>query len=201
MQTDTLAGIVVLGFGLVISLSIYLWIKYKRGDADAALQTAGMAAGCILTAGALLPQAVRNSADPDALEAAFSPFLLSTLLALFSGPHSHIHTPTRSRGPPFAGLFPVAVLLKLPGEYRILHEAGPNERLIVQLQLLGLLVILVLYDVFMVQFAAATSDRAIEGVFIFLSVVYIMLTLIAFIVLFDSKWRQHLLKLTGFSLP
>lgn len=95
MQTDTLAGIVVLGFGLVVSVSIYLWIKYKRGDADAALQTAGMAAGCILTAGALLPQAVRNSGDPNALEAAFSPFLLSTLLILFSGPHSHAHTLTR----------------------------------------------------------------------------------------------------------
>ena len=93
------------------------------------------------------------------------------------------------------------MLLKLPGEYRILHEAGPNERLIVQLQLLGLLTILVLYDVFMVQFAAATSDQTIEAVFIFLSVIYVMLTLLAFIILFDQRWRQHVLKYTGFSLP
>ena len=124
MNNDTIAGIIIVVSGIIFAASIYLWYRYKKNDRVAALQTSGMAAAILLTSGALIPQAIRNQSDPDSLRVAFSPFLLA--------------------------LFPVAVILKLPGEFRILHNAKQEEKIMILLQLLGLLMILFMYDVFMV---------------------------------------------------
>ena len=223
MRSDTIAGLVILGLSLITGGVTYGYVVYTTADRKAAMQSAGMAAGILLTAGALLPQAIRNEEDPKALETAFSPFLLSTggrrcepccgippltLTLRVPGPAEPTRVCSKGGGgrvsrPSLtgccgAGLFPVAVIIKLPGEFRVLHNADPKEHLIVLLQLLGLLMILVLYDVFMIQYASATTDKGVEAGFIFLSTMYVLVTAGAFFVALDARWREHLLVFTGY---
>ena len=98
MSADTIAGISVLAGGLVVSVAVFVWFRKSSSINVNPSRVAAMAAGTTLTVGALVPQAFRNSNDPDALLDGFSPFLLA--------------------------LFPVAILLKIMPEIAVLHDLG-----------------------------------------------------------------------------
>lgn len=101
MNTDTLAGIVVLVTGVVVSFVVFFCLR-RFSTQNGALRVAAMACGATLTVGALLPQAIRNSTDPDGFVEGFSPFLLL--------------------------LFPLAILLKLMPDISVLHTLSIQRK-------------------------------------------------------------------------
>ena len=101
MDSDTIAGIVVLITGIVVSVVVFWCLRYLFST-NGALRVAAMACGATLTVGALVPQAIRNSTDPEGLLDGFSPFLLL--------------------------LFPLAIVLKLMPEISVLHTLSVQRK-------------------------------------------------------------------------